>query len=109
LSSLNLEVFKSPAAETYVIFGEAKIEDVTQNLAQREFADKPAQANAPSKPAPASIAEEEEEDAEDVDESGLDADEIQTVMSQANCSRSRAVKALKKHANIVDAILELTP
>jgi NACalpha-BTF3-like transcription factor len=28
---------------------------------------------------------------------------------QANCSRAKAVKALRKHKNIVDAILELTP
>ena len=52
---------------------------------------------------------EEEDSGEAVDESGLDPDEITTVMNQANCSRPRAVKALKKHKNIVDAILELTP
>jgi nascent polypeptide-associated complex subunit alpha len=48
------------------------------------------------------------DDAE-VDASGLDPDEIQTVVNQAYCSRARAVKALRKHQNIVDAILELTP
>jgi NACalpha-BTF3-like transcription factor len=39
-------------------------------------------------------------------ENGLDADEIQTVMKQAEVSREIAVKALRKHGNIVDAILE---
>ena len=64
--------------------------------------------NAPS--APAKEAEEEEETGGDAaDEAGLDPDEITTVMSQAQCSRAKAVKALKKHKNIVDAILELTP
>ena len=53
--------------------------------------------------------EEEEETGDAADEGGLDPDEITTVMNQANCSRAKAVKALKKHKNIVDAILELTP
>jgi len=48
-------------------------------------------------------------DDDEVDETGLDKDEIQTIMSQANCSRAKAVKALKSKGNIVDAILELTP
>jgi len=30
-------------------------------------------------------------------------------MTQANVSRAKAVKALRKNKNIVDAILELTP
>ena len=33
----------------------------------------------------------------DVDETGLDGDDIQTVMTQAKCSRGKAVQALKKH------------
>lgn len=52
---------------------------------------------------------EEEEEVDEEDESGLDADEITTVMTQANVSRAKAVKALHKNKNIVDAILELTP
>ena len=67
------------------------------------------QTAAPSAAAPSKDEEEEEESGEAPDESGLDPDEITTVMNQANCSRAKAVKALKKHKNIVDAILELTP
>ena len=67
------------------------------------------QTAAPSAAAPSKEEEEEEESGEAPDESGLDPDEITTVMNQANCSRAKAVKALKKHKNIVDAILELTP
>ncbi len=55
------------------------------------------------------VVEEEEETGAAEDETGLDAAEIDTIMSQANCSRAKAVKALKKHKNMVDAILELTP
>lgn len=46
-----------------------------------------------------------EDDAGDADETGLDADEIATIMTQSHCSRSKAVSALRKHGNIVDAIL----
>ena len=46
-----------------------------------------------------------EDDGAEVDETGLDPDEIETVIAQANCSRAKAVKALRKHESIVDAIL----
>jgi len=106
------DVFKSPASDTYIIFGEAKIEDINQQAQQAaaeqykaptEAVGALGQASAPPK--------DEEEDAggEAADEAGLDPDEITTVMNQANCSRARAVKALRKHKSIVDAILELTP
>jgi nascent polypeptide-associated complex subunit alpha len=65
------------------------------------FADDPA---APAANEPA----EEEEDGE-VDDTGLDPDEINTIMSQTSCTRAKAVSALKKKGNIVDAILALTP
>jgi len=104
------DVFKSPASDTYVIFGEAKIEDMNaqaQASAAEQFKASPDAAAAGATDRAAAPAAEE--DNEQVDETGLDPDEIQTVMSQANTSRSKAVKALKKHKNIVDAILELTP
>ena len=49
-------------------------------------------------PAPARAAEaveEEEEEGEEVDESGVEAKDIELVMTQAGVSRSKAVKALK--------------
>jgi len=58
-------------------------------------------------PADTNPAEEEEDG--DVDDSGLDADEINTIVSQTGCTRAKAVAALKKKGNIVDAILALTP
>jgi len=119
------DVFKSPASDTYIIFGEAKIEDINQQAQQAAAqqytapTDTSAVSGAASGVGAISSAStagkaappvpEEEESGEKPDESGLDADEISTVMIQANCSRSKAVKALRKHNNIVDAILELTP
>ena len=55
----------------------------------------------------APIPEEEEDD--DVDETGVEGKDIELVMSQANVSKAKAVKALKNNANdIVNAIMELT-
>lgn len=48
----------------------------------------------------------EEDDGEEVDESGVEAKDIELVMTQANVSRARAVKALKASGNdIVSAIM----
>merc|ERR1712108_110804 len=44
----------------------------------------------------------------DEDASGLDAHDIQLVMSQTNCTRKRAIEALKKFdGDIVNAIMDL--
>ena len=51
----------------------------------------------------------EEDDGEEVDESGVEPKDIELVMTQANVSRGRAVKALKASGgDIVSAIMELT-
>lgn len=110
------DVYKNPASDTYIIFGEAKIEDLSQQ-AQMEAAQKFKAAEAPQPTdmgatgttgAPAPIPEEDDED-EEVDASGVEDKDIELVMSQANVSRSKAVKALKNNANdIVNAIMELT-
>jgi len=107
------DVFKSPASDTFIIFGEAKIEDINganpgANAAVEQFKNPEAGSAAAAAPTLDAVAEEEEEPTDDQDESGLDPEEISTIMSQANCSRAKAVKALKKHKNMVDAILELT-
>jgi len=58
---------------------------------------------------PAAIPEDEEEDDEEVDDSGLEDKDIELVISQANVSRAKAIKALKKNNNdIVNAIMDLT-
>lgn len=105
------DVYKSPASDTYIVFGEAKIEDLSQQ-AQMAAAEKfktpdvsSVIGNAPtsvSNPIP-------EESDEEVDESGIEAKDIELVMSQASVSRAKAVRALKNNQNdIVNAIMELT-
>ncbi|XP_059078970.1 nascent polypeptide-associated complex subunit alpha-like [Tigriopus californicus] len=112
------DVYKNPASDTYIVFGEAKIEDLSQQ-AQMEAAQKFKAAEAPQPtemgaqgttgaPGPGAIPEEDEDD-EEVDDSGVEDKDIELVMSQANVSRSKAVKALKNNTNdIVNAIMELT-
>merc|ERR1712228_79099 len=109
------DVYKNPASDTYIVFGEAKIEDLTQQ-AQMEAAQKfkaaevpqPTEMGASGTTGPAAIPEEDEDDGE-VDEAGVEDKDIDLVMSQANVSRSKAVKALKNNSNdIVNAIMELT-
>merc|ERR1712136_376614 len=109
------DVYKNPASDTYIVFGEAKIEDLTQQ-AQMEAAQKfkaaevpqPTEMGASGTTGPAAIPEEDEDDGE-VDEAGVEDKDIDLVMSQANVSRTKAVKALKNNANdIVNAIMELT-
>lgn len=107
------EVFKNPSSDTYVVFGEAKIEDLTQQ-AQLAAAEKFKQAQA-SAPAPAAKQEtiieeeEEEEDEAEMDSTGLEEKDIDLVTQQAACSKAKAIKALKNNnGDIVNAIMELT-
>ncbi|DAZ92838.1 TPA: hypothetical protein N0F65_000518 [Lagenidium giganteum] len=98
------DVFKSSQSDTYVIFGEAKIEDLNaqaQSMAAQQF-------KAPEQKE-AAAADAADEDDEEVDESGIDAKDIQLVMSQAGVSKAKAVAALRSNDNdIVNAIMELT-
>jgi len=103
------DVFKSPASDTYIIFGEAKIENLSetgQNEAAQAFQQ---QEPVPTSSGGGATLEETGDDDGDADETGLNKEEIATIVQQANTTRAKAVKALKKHGNIVDAILELTP
>ena len=52
----------------------------------------------------------QEDEGGDLDESGLEPKDVELVMSQASCSRSKAVKTLRANGGkIVSAIMELTP
>ncbi|MFS7943502.1 putative nascent polypeptide-associated complex NAC domain, NAC A/B domain superfamily [Helianthus anomalus] len=101
------DVFKSPASDTYVIFGEAKIEDLNSQL-QSQAAEQfkaPNLSNVISTPEPTAVAQDDE----DVDETGVEPKDIELVMTQAGVSRPKAVKALKAaDGDIVSAIMELT-
>ncbi|XP_028229864.1 nascent polypeptide-associated complex subunit alpha-like protein 2 isoform X2 [Glycine soja] len=105
------DVFKSPNSETYVIFGEAKIEDLSSQLqtqAAQQFR-MPDMGSVTAKQEDAAAAAAQPEEEEEVDETGVEPHDIDLVMTQAGVSRSKAVKALKTHnGDIVGAIMELT-
>ncbi|RMZ74192.1 nascent polypeptide-associated complex subunit alpha [Pyrenophora seminiperda CCB06] len=121
------DVYKSPSSNTWIIFGEAKIEDLNSQ-AQASAAQQLAQAEAASHDDHAGHDhgdesgkgkakavedkkedEEEEDDDEEVDDSGLEAKDIELVMQQASVSRKKAVKALKENDNdIVNSIMALS-
>ncbi|KAF2669277.1 nascent polypeptide-associated complex, alpha subunit [Microthyrium microscopicum] len=113
------DVYKSPSSNTYIIFGEAKIEDLNSQ-AQAAAAQQMANVDAgheghdhshKGKAIDAAEAkkDEDEDDGEEVDEEGLEDKDISLVMAQASVSRKKAVKALKENDNdIVNSIMALS-
>lgn len=115
-------------SNNYSVFGEAKIEDVNAAAQQAAAAQLAAQgahddhaghdhsghSHSHGEPSKAveekkDEEEEEEEDDEEVDASGLEDKDIELVMTQANVSRKKAVKALKENDNdIVNSIMALS-
>merc|ERR1719389_446324 len=110
------DVYKSPSSDTYIVFGEAKIEDLSaqaQASAAQQFtgaaggkADADEAKPAGDKP---QIEEVEEDDGDEADEEGIEAKDIELVISQVSCSRAKAVAALRANNNdIVEAIMQLS-
>ena len=131
------DVYKSPTAETYVIFGEAKSDDtsaVSQAAAAKQFqqqqasmmqstagmtnsADSLSDNAMPSLDALSAALNQTSVDgaasdaagADALDETGINPGDIDMVMSQAGCSRNAAIKALKDNGNdLVNAIMSLS-
>lgn len=112
------DVYKSPNADTYVVFGEAKTEDSGQMAAAAAQAAQAQQAAAAAAAQQAPAAKSLEPVSEDpvvadepapAEEEGVESKDIELVMSQAGCSRAKAVKALKENDNdLVNAIMSLT-
>lgn len=122
------DVYRS-AAGTYVVFGEAKVDDMNQRIAeaqaqqaQQALQKAAADASNTEDKSPEAItadlekaslddkpaAEEDDEEGE-VDESGLDPKDIEIVVEQTQVSRAKAVKALRKHdGDMVNAIMDLS-
>ncbi|KAJ5566782.1 hypothetical protein N7535_006088 [Penicillium sp. DV-2018c] len=116
------EVYRSPNSNCWIIFGEAKIEDLNsqaqasaaQQLAASEAAgdhvghdheEVLGKGKAPEE----DKKEDEEDDGEEVDETGLESKDVELVMAQANVSRKKAVKALRENDNdIVNSIMALS-
>ncbi|KAI5958372.1 EGD2 [Candida theae] len=121
------DVYRS-AAGTYVVFGEAKVDDMNQRIAeaQAQQAQQDALSNAAATATEdkspeaitadmekASLAEnkveEVEDDDEEVDESEFDPKDIALIVEQTHVSRAKAVKALKNHnGDMVNALMELS-
>mmetsp|Transcript_33156 Transcript_33156/g.73941 ORF Transcript_33156/g.73941 Transcript_33156/m.73941 type:complete len:207 (+) Transcript_33156:73-693(+) len=105
------DVHKAPTSETYIVFGEAKIEDLSaqaQASAAQQFASVPDVGDKKTKSLEEAKIEEVDDD-EAVDEEGIAEKDIELVMTQVSCSRAKAVKALRAHNNdIVEAIMNLT-
>ncbi|KAG9254245.1 Nascent polypeptide-associated complex subunit alpha-like protein [Emericellopsis cladophorae] len=121
----NPEVYKSPNSNTYIVFGEAKIEDINATAQQAAAAQLAAQGASEGDHAGHSHAEsskgiessdakkpaeeEEEDDDEEVDSEGIEDKDIELVMTQASVSRKKAIKALKENENdIVNSIMALS-
>jgi nascent polypeptide-associated complex subunit alpha len=107
----NPDVYKNPHSDTYIIFGEAKIEDLSQQaqVAAAEKFKAPEATPADTASSTTVVAPIAEEDEEEVDETGVDEKDIELVVSQANVPRAKAIRALKNNNNdIVNAIMELT-
>lgn len=115
----NPEVYKSPNTNTYIVFGDAKIEDMNIT-AQQQAADRLSGAAHDQdhhghshaehhKEAAKEEKKEEDDDDEEVDSSGIEDKDVELVMTQANVSRKKAIKALKENDNdIVNSIMALS-
>ncbi|KAI0201781.1 nascent polypeptide-associated complex, alpha subunit [Astrocystis sublimbata] len=121
----NPEVYKSPNSNTYIVFGEAKIEDLNSAAQQAAAQSLAAQGGEHdhaghdhSHDAPKAVEsaegkkdeeDDEDDDDEEVDAEGLEDKDIELVMTQATVSRAKAIKALKENDNdIVNSIMALS-
>jgi nascent polypeptide-associated complex subunit alpha len=108
------DVYVNSSLETYIVFGEARIEDqeerAKQEAAKHFLESSDTTVRNLAKPSPDGAAVEQQlSDDEKIDESGLSEKDIELVMSQAGVTRSRAVRALIRNDNdIVNAIMALT-
>lgn len=105
----NPEVFMSVNSDTHIVFGEMQAEDMNARAQSALAEQMAAEAENQEGEAPALVEEAAEDDNEEVDATGVEEKDIELVVSQANVSRAKAVKALKNNENdVVNAIMELT-
>jgi nascent polypeptide-associated complex subunit alpha len=120
------EVYKSIAADVYIVYGVATLSNgalgsqamAAQRYARQQAAlaaaggHKDGHQHADDEEAPEAVAEAAAPDVDEGDDEtseGIDEQDIEMIVSQANCSRSEAIKALKKNSgDVVNAIMELT-
>lgn len=119
------EVYRTQGG-SYVIFGEAKAEDLNKRYEEAMAAQEAARevnsaVNAPADDLASSIQNDlakaslednsanAEDDDEEVDTAGLDEADIAVIMEQTSASRNKAAKALKEYkGDIVNAIMSLS-
>ena len=94
-------VYKSDTQDIYVVFGTVRVDNgETSNFLQQAAAQKfqaPEETEAPA------------EEAEAVDETGLNPDDITFVIEQTKCTRAAAVKALRDNDNdMINAVMSLS-
>ena len=106
------EVFTSQQTEnTFIIFGELTFDDPEKKLAKDEIEKMRAEGERIKPEAKVDNTETIEivDENEEVSEEGLDAENIETVMTEANVSRQRAVRALLAAGNdVVQALMNLS-
>ncbi|KAJ2001926.1 hypothetical protein GGI04_002728 [Coemansia thaxteri] len=114
------DVYKNATSDTWIVFGEARVDNLGKmmNAGGKRGARAPAAAveessSSSSAAAGGSVVATAEGAVavteEQVDESGVEGKDVELVMSQANCTRAQAVESLKKNANdVVNSIMELT-
>ncbi|KAI0748182.1 nascent polypeptide-associated complex, alpha subunit [Daedaleopsis nitida] len=111
------DVYKSPNSDCYIVFGEAKIEDMNSQ-AQLSAAQQLASGAGGGMPNLQSSGTGPEDDDDDipeleaveedgnVDETGVDPKDIELVIQQVGCSRAKAVRVLKESGgDLINAIM----
>ncbi|KAF8577253.1 nascent polypeptide-associated complex, alpha subunit [Ramaria rubella] len=112
------DVYKSPNSDCYIVFGEAKIEDINSQaqLSAQQLAQAGAGTGAVAT-LPGAIGGGDDEDDDmpeleapeeegEIDETGVDAKDIELVMQQVSCSRAKAVRVLKDSGgDLINAIM----
>ncbi|KIY50992.1 NAC-domain-containing protein [Fistulina hepatica ATCC 64428] len=105
------DVYKSPNSDCYIVFGEAKVEDMNAQ-AQMNTAQQLASGSAGIDPTLGVNDDDDDDDIPEledadgaaaveedtsVDETGVDAKDIELVMAQVGCTRAKAVRVLKEN------------
>lgn len=110
------DVYRTPSSDVYVIMGAITVESLNEDFQNQLLGKKPAddvsaalgeekKEEKPEEKAAAAAAPAEEEK---VDETGLSAEDINTLMTQAKCTRAKAVAALRKaKGDLVSAMMEV--
>ncbi|KAJ1856057.1 hypothetical protein GGH12_001928 [Coemansia sp. RSA 1822] len=106
------DVYKNAGSDTWIVFGEARVDNLNRSMNPGAQSAMRAAAGAGASAAPVAApaaAVTEVKAADEADEAGVASQDIELVVAQAGCTRAEAVKALKDSSNdVVNAIMELT-